>query len=109
MDEKRIEIIEDIEGRITYDEIHRKDIVRADVDTAEAEIARLEAENADYLNRVESNKAMIEKIKAEIAEAKEIIAIADAKAQAEAEVVAEVEATEELEDKPEVEPQIAQE
>ena len=83
MDEKRIEIIEDIEGRIVYDEVHRKDIVRADVDSAEAEIARLEAENADYLNRVESNKAMIEKIKAEIEEAKSIIALADAKKAAE--------------------------
>lgn len=105
MNEKRIEIIEDIEGKITYDEIHRKGIVRADVATAEAEIERLEAENEGYLNKIEENKALIEKIKAEIAEAKEVIAIADAKAQAEAEATAEP-AIEEIQ--PE-QPQVAQE
>lgn len=77
--DKRIEIVEDIDGKIVYDEIERKDIVRADVEAAKAEIARIEELNANYLAMVEENRLKIEKIKAEIAYAETIIAIADEK------------------------------
>lgn len=83
MDEKRIEIIEDIDGKITFDEIERKDINRADVDAAKAEIERIEAENAEFLARIEENKAKVDAIKAKIAYAEKIIAIADEKKAAE--------------------------
>ena len=93
MEEKRIEIIEDIDGKIVYDEIARKDLNRADVEAAKAEIERIEAENADYLARVDANRARIEEIKAQIAEAERIIAIADDKKAAE---LAELETPEEV-------------
>lgn len=92
--EKRIEIVEDIDGKITYDEIERKDIVRADVESAKLEIARIEAENAEYLAKVEANKERIEAIKAEIAYAETIIAIADEKKNLELGEVVEEEVTE---------------
>lgn len=79
MDEKRIEIVEDINGKITFDEIERKDIDRADVEAAEAEIARIEAENADYLAKVEENNKKLIDIKVKIEFAKRVIAIADEK------------------------------
>lgn len=75
--EKRIEIVEDIDGKITYDEIERKDVNRADVEAAKAEIERIEAENADYLAKVNVNNEKIEEIKAKIAEYERVIAIAD--------------------------------
>lgn len=81
--EKRIEIVEDIEGRIVYDEIERKDLNRSDVEAAKAEIERIEAENASFLAKIEENKARIEAIKAQIADAEKVIAIADAKKAAE--------------------------
>ena len=77
--DKRIEIVEDINGVIDADKIYRVRIDRAEVEAAKAEIARIELENADYLAKIEANKARIEAIKAEIAEAEEIIAIADQK------------------------------
>lgn len=92
--EKRIEIVEDIDGKITYDEIERKDIVRADVESAKLEIARIEAENAEYLAKVEANKERIEAIKAEIAYAETIIAIADEKKNFETSEVVEEEVAE---------------
>lgn len=92
--DKRIEIVEDIDGKIVYDEIERKDIVRADVEAAKAEIERIELENANYLAMVEENKLKIEKIKAEIAYAETIIAIADEKKNLETSEVVEEEVAE---------------
>lgn len=72
MAEKRIEIVEDVNDIVTYDEIVRDTVSRADVETAKARIAVLEQEVAD-------RNAEIEVLKEKIAKAEHIIALADEK------------------------------
>jgi hypothetical protein len=78
-DNKRIEIVADDNNIVTFDTIVRDTINREDVVLAEEEIARLEQEICERNERIEA-------LKAKIAHAKEIIAIADAKKLAEAEL-----------------------
>lgn len=77
-DNKRIEIVADENNVVTFDTIVRDTVNRDDVVIAEERIAVLEQEIAE-------RTAEIEALRAKIAYAKEIIAIADAKKQAEAE------------------------
>lgn len=77
-DNKRIEIVADENNVVTFDTIVRDTVNREDVVVAEERIAVLEQEIAE-------RTAEIEALRAKIAYAKEIIAIADAKKQAEAE------------------------
>ena len=72
MAEKRIEIVEDVNDIVTYDEIVRDTVSRADVETAKARISVLEQEVAD-------RNAEIEVLKEKIAKAEHIIALADEK------------------------------
>lgn len=72
MPEKRIEIVEDVNDIVTYDEIVRDTVSRADVATAKARISVLEQEVAD-------RNAEIELLKEKIAKAEHIIALADEK------------------------------
>lgn len=72
MEDKRVEIVSDVENVVTFDTIVRDTVNRADVAIAEERIATLEAEIAE-------RNAEIDALKEKIAYAKEIIAIADAK------------------------------
>lgn len=78
-DNKRIEIVADENNVVTFDTIVRDTVNREDVVFAEEEIARLEQEICERNERIEA-------LRAKIAYAKEILAIADAKKQAEAEL-----------------------
>lgn len=82
MGEKRIEILEDVNGIIKFEEIKEDSVNRAEVEALKARIAELEAQE---LAIAEEKKALLEKI----AYAEEIIAIADAKKLAEESVVSE--------------------
>ena len=72
MEDKRVEIVSDVDNVVTFDTIVRDSINRADVAVAEERIAVLEREIAE-------RNAEIDALKEKIAYAKEIIAIADAK------------------------------
>lgn len=74
MPEKKIVIIEDVDGVITFDKVEteRDTINRADVESAEKRIAEIEA------HIIEENKEL-EALREQIAYAKEIIALADKK------------------------------
>ena len=88
MDEKRIEILEDVNGIIKFEEIKEDVINRNEVEAVEARIEELLAQK---LAIDEELAALNEKI----AYAKKVIAIADAKKLAEESVVSE-EAAEEI-------------
>lgn len=83
MEDKRVEIVSDVENIVTFDTIVRDTVNRADVAIAEERIVVLEAEIAE-------RNAEIDALKEKIAYAKEIIAIADAKKLAEAQEPQEV-------------------
>ena len=72
MEDKRVEIVSDIDDIVTFDTIVRDTINRSDVAIAEERISVLEREIAE-------RNAEIDALKEKIAYAKEIIAIADAK------------------------------
>ena len=72
MEDKRVEIVSDIDDVVTFDTIVRDTINRSDVAIAEERISVLEREIAE-------RNAEIDALKEKIAYAKEIIAIADAK------------------------------
>ena len=72
MEDKRVEIVSDIDDIVTFDTIIRDTINRSDVAIAEERISVLEREIAE-------RNAEIDALKEKIAYAKEIIAIADAK------------------------------
>lgn len=72
MPEKRIEIVEDVNDIVTYDEIVRDTVSRADVASAEARIEVLKEE-------VAVRNAELEKLQEAVAKAKHIIALADEK------------------------------
>ena len=82
MGEKRIEILEDVNGVIKFEEITEDVVNRGEVEAAEARIAQLEAEKL-------AKEQELASIREQIAYAKEIIAIADAKKLAEESVVSE--------------------
>lgn len=71
-EDKRVEIVSDVDNIVTFDTIVRDTINRSDVAIAEERIAVLEKEIAE-------RNAEIDVLKEKIAYAKEIIAIADAK------------------------------
>lgn len=72
MEDKRVEIVSDIDDIVTFDTIVRDTINRSDVAIAEERISVLEREIAE-------RNAEIDALKEKIAYAKEIIAIADTK------------------------------
>lgn len=72
MEDKRVEIVSDIDDIVTFDTIVRDTVNRSDVAIAEERISVLEREIAE-------RNAEIDALKEKIAYAKEIIAIADAK------------------------------
>ncbi len=77
MAEKRIEIVSEENNIVTFDEIVRDTIDRAEVERAEGLIAMLEEEIAD-------KTAELEQLKERVAKAKEILALADEKKEQEA-------------------------
>lgn len=82
MGEKRIEILEDVNGVIKFEEIKEDVVNRSEVEAVKVRLAELEAAK---LAIEEEEKALHEKI----AYAEKIIAIADAKKLAEESVVSE--------------------
>lgn len=82
MGEKRIEILEDVNGIIKFEEIKEDVVNRSEVEAVKARLAELEAAK---LAIEEEEKELHEKI----AYAEKIIAIADAKKLAEESVVSE--------------------
>lgn len=72
MEDKRVEIVSDIDDIVTFDTIVRDTVSRSGVAFAEERISVLEREIAE-------RNAEIDALKEKIAYAKEIIAIADAK------------------------------
>lgn len=79
MAEKRIEIVEDVNDIVTYDEIVRDTVSRADVDTAKARIEVLKQEIAVRNDEIAVRNVEIEKLEEQIAKAEHIIALADEK------------------------------
>ena len=84
MAEKRIEILEDVDNRIVFEEIKTDTVNREEVAQVDARIADLEAQKL----AIEEELA---ELRAKIDYAKKIIAIADAKKLAEESVVSEEE------------------
>lgn len=90
MAEKRIEILEDVDNKIVFEEIKTDTIDREEVALVDARIAELEAQKLAI-------EAELAELRAKIDYAKKVIAIADAKKLAEESVVSEEEAvTEEV-------------
>lgn len=90
MAEKRIEILEDVDNKIVFEEIKTDTIDREEVARVDARIAELEAQKLAI-------EAELAELRAKIDYAKKVIAIADAKKLAEESVVSEEEAvTEEV-------------
>lgn len=90
MAEKRIEILEDVDNKIVFEEIKTDTIDREEVAKVDARIAELEAQKIAI-------EAELAELRAKIDYAKKVIAIADAKKLAEESVVSEEEAvTEEV-------------
>lgn len=90
MAEKRIEILEDVDNRIVFEEIKTDVINREEVAMVDARIAELEAQKLAI-------EAELAELRAKIDYAKKVIAIADAKKLAEESVVSEEEAVAEEE------------
>ena len=90
MAEKRIEILEDVDNRIVFEEIKTDTIDREEVAMVDARIAELEAQKLAI-------EAELAELRAKIDYAKKVIAIADAKKLAEESVVSEEEAVTEEE------------
>ena len=88
MAEKRIEIVSEENNIVTFDEIVRDTIDRAEVERAEGLIAMLEEEIA-------GKTAELEQLKERVAKAKEILALADEKKEQEA-TATETETVEEI-------------
>lgn len=88
MVEKRIEIIEDVDNRIVFEEIKTDTIDREEVARVDARIAELEAQKLAI-------EAELAELRAKVDYAKQVIAIADAKRLAEEAVIAEAEPVEE--------------
>ena len=90
MADKRIEILEDVDNIIVFEEIKTDSIDREEVARVDARIAELEAQKLAI-------EAELAELRAKIDYAKKVIAIADAKKLAEESVVSEEEAvTEEV-------------
>lgn len=90
MAEKRIEILEDVDNKIVFEEIKTDTIDREEVALVDARIAELEAQKIAI-------EAELAELRAKIDYAKKVIAIADAKKLAEESVVSEeVAVTEEV-------------
>ena len=89
MGEKRIEILEDVNGIIKFEEIKEDEVNRNEVEAVKARIAELEAQKL----AIEEELAGLHE---KIAYAEKIIAIADAKKLAEESVVSEDVAAEEV-------------
>lgn len=90
MADKRIEILEDVDNVIVFEEIKTDTINRQEVADVEARIAELEEQRLAI-------EAELAELRAKIDYAKKVIAIADAKKLAEESVVSEEEAvTEEV-------------
>ena len=84
MAEKRIEILEDVDNKIVFEEIKTDTIDREEVALVDARIAELEAQKLAI-------EAELAELRAKIDYAKKVIAIADAKKLAEESVVSEEE------------------